>query len=165
MQMFKKSNKIKWLIQVMDLTNASTRSGTDDKHSTETVKWIMWHRDIQVALGRISIYYSFFLFFKPNKYSNMEQFQILNKGIGGKEHKLISTNKSFRNFQNQEFLFDMKYKMYFTIQQKSYCWWLILFNTKEKSYPPVQFLGLLPFSFLNFNKDLSVVDIASFARF
>ena len=51
----------------------------------------------------------------------MEQYQILNKGIGGKEHKLISTNKSFRNFQSQEFLFDMKYKMYFTIQQKSYC--------------------------------------------
>ena len=46
----------------------------------------------------------------------MEQYQILNKGIGGKEHELISTNKSFKNSESSvlganqyvvSFLFEM----------------------------------------------------------
>jgi len=46
----------------------------------------------------------------------MEQYQILNKGIGGKEHKLISTNKSIKNSESSalganqsvvSFLFEM----------------------------------------------------------
>ena len=70
-------------------------------------------RYIQVGLvTKVSIGFSFF----QNEQSNMEQYQILNKGIGGKEHELISTNKSFKNSESSvlganqsvvSFLFEM----------------------------------------------------------